>query len=305
MLAEKGQRPLVPSLVRQVGVEDTPLLPQRALGEPLDGLPADAAVGGILQQMHQQTVVVEHRADADDVGVPVARLAHRTEKPPLQLAPSVGGQHLLIVFDVVQHDQVGSPRPVAAAAELLPRAHRVDAAAVLQQNHAVFPHFALLIAEIGDEGLVFLQFGLDTVQKGGGLTFGVGDEKNILFIAEQGGVEHVLQAHHGGFGVSPGRRQRQPAAGGGKQLGQGVGGGRFALHHLLFPQTAQRPVEGRGGAGEIVAQIPPPEQLGVCSKGHKLVRRHHSFRNILYNVSKGGGNVHWTAGVGIYRTDSA
>ena len=166
------------------------------------------------------------------------RLAHRAEKPPLQLSAAVLGVDLLVVFDVVQQAQVGAPGAVTATPELLPRAHGVDAAAVLQQDHRAFPHLALLWAEVGQKLFVVLQFGLDAVQKGGGLAFGVGHQQDVFFIAVQGGVQHVLQAHDGGFGVATGGSQRQAAARGRQHVGQGLRAGSLALHHLLLPQAA-------------------------------------------------------------------
>ena len=268
MPPEKGQRPLVPVVVRPVGINCPPGLPQGTGRKLLHCLPAEAAVGRVFQQMHQQTVVMQHRADAYNVGVAVARLAHRAEIPPLQLLPPLRRVHLLIVFNIVQHDQVGSSGAVPPSAQLLSRTHRVDPTTVLQQNHAAFPYFALLRAKIGNERFIFLQLGLDTVQKGGSLTFGIGYQQNILFIAVQGGVQHILQAHNGGFCVPAGSGQRQTAAGGCQHFFQCVGTGRLVFHHLSAPQRAQFFVKGRAGHGKVVAEIVPTEVHGLpCAVG--------------------------------------
>lgn len=45
---------------------------------------------------------------------------------------------------------------------------------------------------------------LMAVQKADRLGFGVRDQQDVALVAEQGGVEDVLQAHDGAFGVAPG-----------------------------------------------------------------------------------------------------
>ena len=217
--------------------------------------------------MGQQAVVVQHGAHADDVGIAVSCPGHRAEIPPLQLAPAFFRQHLLVVFDVVQQDQVRPPGPVAAAPQLLPGAGRVDAAAVLQQDDPAFPHLALLGAEPGQKGLVVLQLGLDAVQKGRGLAFGVGHQQDVLFVAVQSGVEHILQGHDGGFGVSPGRRQCQTAARRPQHGLQGVRPRHQTSHHPLLPKFAQLSVKRRRRRCEIMAQIPPPKGHGIRGAG--------------------------------------
>ncbi len=163
MPQKKPLRRLFPPGIGKVGIARPPDLPEGAFGKLLHGPQAKALVGRVAQKLHQQAVVVEDRSDADDIGIAVAGLAHRAEKPPLHPAPPLRGEDLQIVFNVVQHDQVGPSGPVPPAAKLLAGADGVDARSVFQKDHRAFPDLAPHIAEIPQNGLVFLQLRLDGV----------------------------------------------------------------------------------------------------------------------------------------------
>ena len=252
---EKLPGGLLALCIPQVGVQGLPPFPKGTVGKPLHRLKPQGPIGGIFQQPHQQAVIVQGGADEDDIGIAVSCLADRAKEPSGQLFAVFPLAHLFVVFNVVQQDQVGASGAAAAAAELLPAAHGVDAAAVLQQDRAAFPHPPFLGAEGGLDQLVVLQLCLDGIQKGHGLGFGIGDQQDVGFIAVQGGVQHILQAHYGGFSVAAGRGNHQSATLGGPHFGQRIGpGGIFSFHDQHLPLAAKLPMEGRCPTGEVMGQ---------------------------------------------------
>ncbi len=94
-------------------------------------------------------------------------------------------------------------------------------------------------------------------------------------------MEHVLQAHHRGFGVAPGGRHRQPAAPGRKHFVQRLRPGAKALHHLLLPEPAELFVKGRGRQGEIMGKIAPSKQRRVAGAGLPQGRALRDIRHFL------------------------
>ena len=141
-------------------------------------------------------------ADHQDVRVAVPRLAHRLPEPVGGFLPLFRRADALVVLDVVAEDQVRAALVVSPAPELLAAAHRVDAAAVGQEDGGGFPGFSGLLPKVRQNALVGLQLVFDGVQKAHRLGLRVGDEEDVPLVAVQRRVEDVLQAHDRALGVA-------------------------------------------------------------------------------------------------------
>ena len=140
--------------------------------------------------------MVKDGADHQKVRVAVAGLADGLIEPRGELVALLGGAHALVVFDVVAEDQIGAALVVAPSAQLLPRADRVDAAAVGKLDGGGLPRFfARLLAEVAQDALVFLQLRLDRVKEADRLCLCVRDKEDVALVAVERGVECVFEAH--------------------------------------------------------------------------------------------------------------
>ena len=175
--------------VRDVGVDLLPCVPQFAVFCPAD----DTA---ILERLvlraggdpRQQRVIVEQRADVDDVGVGVAALADRFCEPVLHLLPLIRRVDVLVVLQIVADDKVGTPLLVTSATDLLARADCLDLDAVGQQDDGGLPDLALQLAEVFLQGGVLLQLRLDVGEEALGLFRAVGEDDDVVLVAVDGGV---------------------------------------------------------------------------------------------------------------------
>ena len=203
MTVEKGVRGALALGVGEVGVERLPVRPERR-----GAVREDRAVGArlkarVFQHAGEQGVVVEDRADHQNVRVAVAGLADGLIEPRGELVALLGRADALVVFDVVAEDQVGAALVVAPAAQLLPRADRVDAAAVGEEDRRGLPRFfARLLAEIAQNARIFLQLRLDRIEKADRLCLCVRDKEDVVLVAVERGVERVFEAHDRRFRVA-------------------------------------------------------------------------------------------------------
>ena len=108
-------------------------------------------------------------------------LAH----PALQLVALFGVAHLLVVFDVVEHGEVGPIGSVAQAAQLLARARHLNLGVVRGDDGAGLPH-ATLPSRFGEVHLqprVELQLGLDRLEHRIRLVDAVHDDDRVALAA--------------------------------------------------------------------------------------------------------------------------
>lgn len=95
--------------------------------------------------------------------------------------------------------------------------------------------------------------------------------QDVALVAEQGGVEDVLQAHHGAFGVAP--WGGDGAAGAlFRQHGGAVRDWVPVFHHPPTPQGGQLPVKGGRAAGEVVCEVVAAELRRVPGRFPKCFR---------------------------------
>lgn len=263
MTVEKGVRGALALGVGEVGVERLPVRPERR-----GAVREDRAVGArlkarVFQHAGEQGVVVEDRADHQNVRVAVAGLADGLIEPRGELVALLGRADALVVFDVVAEDQVGAALVVAPAAQLLPRADRVDAAAVGEEDRRGLPRFfARLLAEIAQNARIFLQLRLDRIEKADRLCLCVRDKEDVVLVAVERGVERVFEAHDRRFRVAA-RGGNGGACAGFRQNSTSVAHGVGSVHHARAPEGVQRPVERRRGERKVVREVVFPEVFEV------------------------------------------
>ena len=174
---EKSVRGALAAGIGQVGVEPLPVLPEGRGAVRENGAVGARLEAGVLEHAGKQRVVVKDGADHQNVRVAVARLADGLIKPRGELVALLKCAYALVVFDVVAEDQVGAALVVAPSAQLLPRADRVDAAAVGEEDRGGLPgFFARLLAEIAQNARIFLQLRLDRVKEADRLCLCVRDK---------------------------------------------------------------------------------------------------------------------------------
>ena len=202
---------------------------------------------------------MQHRPDVHDVRVGVPGLADRLVEPALQLPALLRRVHVLVVFDIVQDDQVRPPVPVLAAADLLAGSHRVHLDVRPGKQHAGAPRLVpALLAEVLQDRAVLFQFRPDVLQECFGLVGRVRQDQDVVLVLVEDRVQAVLEREVRALGVSSGRGRDHVAA----LLPVDLLPVRLRIQPLedtAAPQPVQLLVELRRPPHEVVRQVSPAE----------------------------------------------
>ena len=194
---------------------------------------------------------MEQRPDIDDVRVGVSRLRDRLVKPIPELLPLLGGVDVLVVFEVVAEDKVGTPLFVAAASDLLPRAEGLDLHAVREEDDRRLPDATLELAEVLPERGVLLELGLDVVKEPFGLFRAVGEDDLVVLVGVDRRMDGVLEGEVRRLRVST-RGLDRPAASIRPADLLRVGEGVESLHDALPEDAVKFFMERRRRADEVM-----------------------------------------------------
>ena len=253
-----------------VAPQGLPLLPQiHIVGIAHHRLKQFAAPKAVFQGAGQHAVVMQHRADVDNVHL----APHATQRldgllqPALQFRPLGRVLHLLVVFDIVQHHQIGAVRAKAHAAQLFARARHAHLDVVSGNNRPCLPRFARTagLRKIHGKAAVKLQLCLNRLQHGVGLVDAVHHNQRKMRPPGHNAPKRVQLRADGGFGFAPRRADNIRAA-----------FGRFRD----FRQPAKQVLVqvGFGGVGHVVRKIRLAKKLKAV---HRVKHLGHARGNVL------------------------
>ena len=205
---------------------------------------------------------MQQRPDVDDVGVGVARLRDRLVEPVAELLSLLRGIDVLVVFQVIADDEVGSPLFVTPTTDFLAGADCLDLDTVGEQDDRGLPDLSLQLSEVFLEDGVLFELRLDVREEPFRLFGTVRQDEDVMLVGIDRGVDGVLKGEGRALCVTTGCLDCPVTSIGPGDLFCRLPGVE-ALHDALAPYLVELPVERRGRPDEVVREIGPPEVFKI------------------------------------------